>query len=97
MAMTTIVQWITSKRLRWAGHVARMEEGGLIVEITRGNPEARTRVGRPRMRWRDSMRRDVEVLGIENPDAWWDLAWDGEQWLHFVEATTVRSGPQPAE
>jgi sorting nexin-29 len=95
--MPTIVQWITSQRLRWAGHVARMEEGRMIGNIARGTPEGRRPVGRPRMRWRDNVKRDVGALGAETPEDWWDLAQSREQWRHLVLAAKDQGGPQPAE
>jgi hypothetical protein len=55
-----IVRVIKSRRLRWAGHVARMEEGRSSFKILTGKPT----LGRPRRRWEDNIRMDLEEIGI---------------------------------
>ena len=48
---------IKSRRLRWAGHVARIEEGRSAFKILTGKPI-------PRRRWEDNIRLDLEEIGI---------------------------------
>ena len=48
-----IVRVIKSRRLRWAGHVARMEEGRMAFNILKGKPTGKRPLGRPRRRWED--------------------------------------------
>ena len=55
---------IKSKRLRWAGHVARMEEGRSAFKILTGKPTGNIPLGRPRRRWEDNIRIDLEQIGI---------------------------------
>ena len=55
---------IKSRRLRWAGHVARMEEGRSALKILTGKPSEKRPLGRPRRRWEDNMRMDLEDIGI---------------------------------
>jgi hypothetical protein len=57
---------IKSRRLRWAGHVARMEEGRSAFKILTGRPTpARKRsLGRPRSRWEDNIKMDLKEIGI---------------------------------
>ena len=50
-----IVRVIKSRRLRWAGHVARMEEGRSAFKILTGKPIGRRPLGRPRRRWEDNL------------------------------------------
>ena len=50
--------------MRWAGHVARMEEGRRSFKILTGTHAGRRPLGRPRRRWEDSIRMDLEVIGI---------------------------------
>ena len=50
-----IVKVIKSRRLRWAGHVARMEEGRSAFEILTGAPTEERPLGRPRHRWEDNI------------------------------------------
>ena len=47
---------IKSRRLRWAGHVARMEEGRSALKILKGEPTGKRPLGRPRRRWEDNVR-----------------------------------------
>ena len=51
-----IVRVIKSRRLRWAGHVARMEEGWNAFKILTGKPTGKRPLGRPRRRWDDNIR-----------------------------------------
>ena len=53
-----IVRVIKSRRLRWAGHVARMEEGRSAFKILIGRPTGKILFGRPRRRWEDNIRMD---------------------------------------
>ena len=50
------VRVIKSRRLRWAGHVARMEEGRSALKILTGIPRGKRTLGRPRRRWEDNIR-----------------------------------------
>ena len=51
-------------RLRWAGPVARMEEGRSALKILTGKPTGNKSLGRPRCRWEDNIRMDLEEIGI---------------------------------
>ena len=57
--------------LRWAGHVARMEEGRSAFKILTGKPTGKRPLGRPRRRWEDNIRIDLEQIGI-NAGNWVD-------------------------
>ena len=61
---TNIVRVIKSRRLRWAGHVARMEEGRSAFKILTGKPTGKRPLGRPWRRWEDNIRMDLEEIGI---------------------------------
>ena len=56
-----IVGVIKSRRMRWAGHVARMEEGRVVHKVFVGKPEGKRPLGRPRRRWEDNIKMDLEV------------------------------------
>ena len=58
-----IVRVINSRRLRWAGHVARMEEGKIAFKIFTGKPTGKRPLGRPRRRWEDNIRIDLKEIG----------------------------------
>jgi hypothetical protein len=50
-----------SRRMRWAGHTARMGEGRGAYTILVGRPEGMRPLGRPRRRWKDKIKMDQEV------------------------------------
>ena len=79
-----IVRVIKSTRLRWAGHVAKMEEGMTTFKIT-GKPTGKRPLGRPRRRWEDNIRMDLEEIGI-NAGNWVDSAQDRNYWRALVDA-----------
>jgi hypothetical protein len=58
-SLPNIVQVIKSRRMRWAGHVARMGEGRVVYRVLVGKPEGRRPLGRPRRRWEDNVRMDL--------------------------------------
>ena len=72
--LANIVRVIKSRRLRWVGHVARIEEGRSVFKILTGTP-----LGRPRRRWEDNIRMDLKEIGI-NTRNWIDSAQDRDYW-----------------
>ena len=56
-----IIRVINSRRLRWAGHVAKMEERRSAFKILTGNPTGKRPLGRPRRRWVDNIIMDLEI------------------------------------
>ena len=55
---------IKSRRLIWAGHVARMEEGRSAFKTLTGKPTGKRPLGRPRRRWEDNIKVELEEIGI---------------------------------
>jgi hypothetical protein len=68
----TIVQVIRSRRIRWVGHVARMEEERVVYGVLVGIPEGKKPLGRPRHRWKDNIRMDLQEVGC---GVWTGLGW----------------------
>ena len=58
-ALLSIVRVIKSRRMRWAGHVARMGEGRDICRVLMGKPEGKRPLGRPSHRWEDNIKMDL--------------------------------------
>jgi hypothetical protein len=58
-----IISQIKSRRMRWAGHVARMGEERSVCKVLVGNPEGKRPLGRPRRRWEDGIRMDLREIG----------------------------------
>ena len=77
-----IVRVIKSGRMRWAGHVARMGERG-VYRVLVGKPEGRRPLGRPRRRWADNIRTDLQEMGCVYMD-WIGLAQDRDRWRTLV-------------
>jgi hypothetical protein len=69
---------IESRRLRWAGHVARMEQGRRVYMVLIGNPEWKRPLGRRRRRWEDNIKLDLREVGIYGAN-WIRLAQDRVQ------------------
>ena len=59
-----IVRVIKSRKLRWAGHVARMEESRSAFKMLTGNPTGKRPLGRPMRRWEDNIRMDFQEISI---------------------------------
>ena len=55
---------VNSRRLRWADHVARMEEGRSAFKMLTGTPSGKRPLGRPRRRWEENIRMDPKEIGI---------------------------------
>jgi len=68
-----IVRVIKSGRMRWAGHVARMGEERGVYRVLVGKPEGKRPLGRPRRRWVDNIRMDLQEMGCGYMD-WIGLA-----------------------
>jgi 3-oxoacyl-ACP reductase-like protein len=58
--------------MRWAGHVARIGEGRDVYRILMGKSEGKGPLGRPRRRWEDNIKMDLQEVGCEDMD-WLDL------------------------
>jgi len=80
-----IVRVIKSRRMRWAGHVARMGEEKGVCRVLVGKPEGRRPLGRPRRRWVDNIRMDFQEVGCRYMDGI-GLAQDGDSWRTLVSA-----------
>ena len=92
-----ITGFVSSQRLRWAGHVARMAPDSVLRRAMDGTPNGRRPVGRPRMRWEDCIRKDLRQLGINDPVRWRHHAQDRAEWRRLVTAAKVHGGLQLPE
>jgi hypothetical protein len=78
-----IIRMIKSRRMRWAGHVARMGETRTASRILVGKPEGKRPLGRLRRRWVDNIKMDLGEIGWDGVD-WIELAQDRDQWRALV-------------
>jgi hypothetical protein len=79
-----IIPVIKSRRMRWAGHVACMGEGRGAYRILVGRPEGRRPLGRPRRRWKDNIKMDLQEDGWGMD--WIDMDQDRDRWRAVVSA-----------
>ncbi|KAJ4450653.1 hypothetical protein ANN_02082 [Periplaneta americana] len=95
-----IIRNIKSRRLRWAGHVARMGESRNAYRVLVGRPEGKRPLGRPRRRWEYNIKMDLREVGYDGRD-WINLAQDRDQWRAYVRAAmnlrVLKSQRIPAE
>ena len=78
---------VKSRRMRWAWHVARMGEGRGVHRLLVGKPEGKRPLGRPRHRWEDNIKMDLQEVRGGCGD-WMELAQDRDRWRALV--STVR-------
>ena len=71
------------RRMRWAGHVARMGENRGVHRVLVGKPEGKRPLGRPRRRWEDNIKMDLQEVGKGRGDGM-ELAQDRERWRALV-------------
>jgi hypothetical protein len=79
----SIIGVIKARRMRWAGHVARMGEVSGAYNILVGRPEGRRQLGRPRRRWEDNIKMDLREIGFRDVD-WIHWAQDRDRWRAVV-------------
>jgi hypothetical protein len=69
-SLPNIVRAIKSRRLRWAGHVARMGEGRGVYRVLVGKPEGKRPLGTPKRRWENNVRMDLQDVGVGTGLGW---------------------------
>jgi hypothetical protein len=87
-SLPNIVQVVKSRRMRWAEHVARMGEDRGVDRVLVGKPEEKRPLGRPRRRWEDNIKMDLQKVGGGCGD-WMELVQDRDRWQALVG--TVRN------
>jgi hypothetical protein len=79
----SIVRVIKSRRMRWAGHVARMGDVKGAYNILVERPGGRRPLGRTRRRWEDNIKMDLREIGFGDVD-WIHWAQDRDRWRAVV-------------
>jgi hypothetical protein len=71
---SSLIRQITSRRMSWAVHVARMGEEGNVCEVLVGKPEGKRPLGRSRRRWEDGIRIHLGETG-----------WGSVEWIQLAQ------------
>jgi hypothetical protein len=74
---------IKSRRMRWAGHIARMEDTRNAYRILVGKPEGKRPLGKPRRKWVGDIKMDLREIGWDGRN-WIELSQDRDQWTALV-------------
>ena len=82
-SLPNIVRVVKSRRMRCAGHVERMGEDRGVQRVLVGKPERKRPLGRPRRRWDDNIKIDLQEVGGGRGD-WMELAQDRDRWWALV-------------
>jgi len=80
-----IVRVIKWRKMRWVGHVARVGKGRGMYRVMVGKPEGKRPLGRPRHRWEDNIKMDLQKVGCGGMD-WIELTQDRDRWRVLVNA-----------
>jgi hypothetical protein len=72
-----------SRRMSWTGHVARIVKGRTVCRVLVGRPEVKSPLERPRCRWEDNIKIDLQEVGCGGMD-WTQLAQDRDRWWAVV-------------
>jgi hypothetical protein len=81
----SIIRIIKSRRMRWAGHVARRGEKRNVCRLLVGKPEGKRPLGRPRRRWMDNIKMDLLEIGLNVVNCI-GLAQDRYRWRALVNS-----------
>ena len=82
-SLPNILRVVKSRRMRWAGHVARMGEDRVVHRVLVGKPEVKRPLGRPRRRWEDNIKMDLQEVGGGRGN-WMELVQDRDRWRALV-------------
>jgi len=74
---------IKSRRMRWARHVVRMGDRRGVYRVLVGKSDGKRPLGRPRRRWEDNIKMDLQGVGCGDMD-WMELAQDRDRWRALV-------------
>ena len=77
--------FFSNKSLVWAGHVERMGERRGVYRLLAGKPEGKRQLWRPRRRWEDNIKMNIQKVGCGSMD-WIELTQDRDRWRALLNA-----------
>jgi hypothetical protein len=83
-----LIRFIKSQRLNWVGHLERMSQEREVARIYKWKPLASRPIGRPKIKWEDDKRKDLQTMRIKN---WKKKVLDRDSWKAIVERTEVHT------
>jgi hypothetical protein len=92
-SLPNIVPVVKSRRMKWAGHVARMGEDRVVQRLLVGKPEGKMSLARPRRRREDDIKMDLQEVGGGRGD-WMESAQDRDRRRAFVRTVRNFRAPQ---
>jgi hypothetical protein len=84
-----IVRFIKCQRIRWLGHIEKMQDTAIPKKMLYGRLYATRRRGRPKTRWLEDVFRGLRKMGVNE---WKDRARSRETWRHIVKEANARPG-----
>jgi hypothetical protein len=84
-----IVRFIKAQRIKWLGHIQRMDQTRPTSKVLDWKPMGARPVGRPRQRWQEDVMEDLKKLKFKN---WKDTAKDRRTWRDFAEKAKTHKG-----
>ena len=91
-SLPNIVWVVISRRMRWAGRIAGIGESRDVYKVYFGQPEGKRPLRRPRRRWKDNIKMDLQEVGCGSRNCI-DLAQDGDKRRDFVTAVMKLTVP----
>jgi len=84
-----VVRFIKAQRIKWLGHIQRMDQARQTRKLFDWKPTGTRQVGRPRQRWQEDVMEDLKKLKVKN---WEETAKDRRTWRDFAEKAKTHKG-----
>jgi len=84
-----IVRFILAQRIKWLGHIQRMDQARPTGKLLDWKPMGTSPVGKPRQRWQEDVMEDLKKLKVKN---WKEAAKDRRTWRDFAEKAKTHTG-----
>jgi hypothetical protein len=84
-----IVRYIKAQRLRWFGHIQRMEDHRMVKKLTNWKPFGKRPTARPKNSWIDGVLKDMHMLKVKN---WKELIGNRKEWNNLVKKVKTHPG-----